>query len=158
MEVLWSVCAQPRDLMDDALARAGVLEYSWVVKHDMIFETAVLIALAGASSCRIHSSSGHTAAFKPELIAHDNPADQSSRWTSATSKPGDDARASSSGPGAAGSSVGQSSAASTSPSSGVTLHPSQPRSKRRKRDSQYITLELPTPAIVTAIGFGKYQK
>ncbi|ORY89609.1 Muskelin N-terminus-domain-containing protein [Leucosporidium creatinivorum] len=94
----------------------------------------------------IHSSSGHTASFRPTNILVDNPSDQSSRWTGATSKASDErelARQASSAP------------ASAPASGSSTPREGQPK---KKRETQYIIMELENPAIVTGIGFGKYCK
>lgn len=101
---------------------------------------------------RIHSSSGHTATFKPEYILTDNPQDQSSRWTGATSKQLVDQQQ------AAAAAAAAASAASSSGQTARQRPIRPPPAKRRKRDVLYLVLELEQPALVDAIGFGKYQK
>ncbi|KAK4054316.1 hypothetical protein OIO90_003549 [Microbotryomycetes sp. JL221] len=115
----------------------------------------------------IHSSSGHTSTFKPELVLTDEPHDQSSRWTGATAKPGDELK-SGYPPILSPSTTSSTPSTTAAHRSGDSLtiptadphHHEQPQrpTKRRKREVQYITIKLDKPSIVHRVGFGKYQK
>ncbi|SGZ26947.1 BQ5605_C025g10006 [Microbotryum silenes-dioicae] len=118
-------------------------------------------------SYTIHSCSGYTSTFQPHHILTDNPSDQSSRWTALNTKQPTAAAAAASSP-ASSSSASNNSLSATNPhaddrantnggAAAAGARPSTSGSKR-SRDIQYITLELEQPAIVTAIGFGKYHK
>lgn len=111
--------------------------------------TASADAPPPAHSLSIHSSSGHTASFRPTNILQDNPSDQSSRWTGATNKASDEREL-------ARQAASSASAPASAPASGSsTPREGQPK---HKRETQYIIMELENPAVVTGIGFGKYCK
>ncbi|KAM0789624.1 hypothetical protein ACM66B_000429 [Microbotryomycetes sp. NB124-2] len=102
----------------------------------------------------IHSSSGHTSSFRPELILVDEPHDQASRWTGVTTKSSDEMKQGVSYTGLLGAADSL-----AVPVNGTDDTQAQPRPfKKRKRDVQYITIKLDKPSIVHKVGFGKYQK
>ncbi|KAK4054099.1 hypothetical protein OIV83_001124 [Microbotryomycetes sp. JL201] len=102
----------------------------------------------------IHSSSGHTSSFRPELILVDEPHDQASRWTGVTTKSSDEMKQGVSYTGL----LGAADSLTVPVSGGDDSHAQARPFKKRKRDVQYITVELHKPSIVHKIGFGKYQK
>lgn len=98
-------------------------------------------------SYTIHSYSGHTAQYTPSHIFVDSPSDQSSRWTGSSGVGSESLEDRSKVESRSSSPLNT----NGSSSSGVKIN-------SKRKETQYITLELEKPSLIKFIGFGKYHK